>query len=128
VDDSATIRTIIAHTLKVAGYCGVSFADGVKALKWLDEHPDMQPTLVYLDAQMPEIDGYAWATYIKSKPRFHHTAIVLMSGEALGKTKAGIAGVTAYIEKPFTTQTILTTARTYIQANALVAVDKERVS
>jgi twitching motility two-component system response regulator PilG len=120
IDDSPTIRKIIEITLQQEGYSGISFADGISALKWLNEHPDMQPALVFLDVQMPGLDGHAWAHHIKSKPRFHNTIIVMMSGDAVKSAKTSLTGVTNYLAKPFTTQAILTTVRTYIPANALV--------
>jgi CheY-like chemotaxis protein len=108
VDDSPTVRTIMEFTLQQAGYGGISFANGVDALTWLDEHPDMQPAFVFLDIQMQGIDGYEWARQVKSNPRFQHTMLVLMSGRLVDQTKLRAVGITASIEKPFTVQTLLT--------------------
>jgi twitching motility two-component system response regulator PilG len=114
VDDSPTIRKIVEMTLQGAGYRGVSFADGVRALKWLGEHAEMRPGLVFLDVHMSGIDGYEWARQVKSKARFHWTSIVLMSGEAFDREKGRVAGVASYLAKPFTTQALLATTQRYL--------------
>ena len=125
IDDSPTIRKIIEITLQPEGYHGVSFADGASALTWLDEHPNMQPALVFLDVQMPDLNGYEWASQIKGKPGFHHTAIALMSGEAINNDKSRLAGIVTHIKKPFTAQTILTTARAYLPPNTRMSAKTE---
>jgi twitching motility two-component system response regulator PilG len=119
VDDSPTIRKIIEITLQQAGYRGVSFADGVAALTWLDGHPDVLPVFIFIDVQMPGIDGYELTRRIKSQPRFRSTAIILMSGEAMNEHKGRLAGVAAHLKKPFTVHAILTTVQAYVLANAI---------
>jgi CheY-like chemotaxis protein len=123
LDDSPTIRTIIQMTLQSNGYSGISFADGTHALRWLNHHADMQPGLIFLDVNMPRIDGYEWARRVKSQPRFHNTAIVLMSSGATDRIKPRMAGITDYLAKPFTTQTILTTVKTYLPPPAQLRVE-----
>jgi two-component system, chemotaxis family, chemotaxis protein CheY len=128
VDDSPTVRTIAEYTLKSAGYNGVSFANGLRALKWLDEHTDVQPSLVYMDVQMPGLDGYDCALYLTGQSRFQKTAIVLMSAELVEIAKLRLVGATAHMHKPFTVEKLLTTTQTYVPLPAPIVTRKGQVS
>lgn len=57
VDDSSTMRRIIARELTDAGYKVLEAADGMEALsmiEWMDKRPD----LITLDIDMPVMDGF----------------------------------------------------------------------
>jgi CheY-like chemotaxis protein len=62
VDDSATIRHLVAHTLNAAGYIVRMAEDGVKALSMLQEGV---PDLIFMDISMPRMDGYQVCKVIK---------------------------------------------------------------
>jgi len=116
IDDSATIRKVLQTILQREGYSGMSFPDGIAALHWLAEHPDVVPALVFLDVYLPKMDGYEWARRIKALPRYKNTTIVCLSrcNGVIDKLKARLAGAVGSLEKPFITQTILTTVQTYL--------------
>lgn len=50
---------------------------GKEALEMLLKH---EVAVVLIDVCMPELDGFELATMIRSHPRFHRTAIILVSG------------------------------------------------
>jgi DNA-binding NarL/FixJ family response regulator len=59
VDDHATFRALARRMLEVAGYDVVGEAeDGASAL---DQASRLRPSLVLLDVQLPDLDGFAVA-------------------------------------------------------------------
>jgi twitching motility two-component system response regulator PilG len=109
IDDSVTVRKVIEVCLRRAGYAVISFPDGVKALRWLCSPGVRLPDLVFLDIGMPAMDGYAVAQYLRARPQYRQMVIVMISGRrgVLDRLKARLAGATAYLSKPCTTQSIL---------------------
>ena len=122
VDDSPTVRKIMEFTLQQEGYRGMSFPDGVEALKWLYEHQDCIPLLIFIDVEMPKMSGYILTRHLREKSRFQQTPILLMSSRigVIERLKARLAGATEYLVKPFTTQSILTTVQTYLRPTAFL--------
>jgi twitching motility two-component system response regulator PilG len=116
VDDSATVRKILEVCLKRAGYEVISFPDGVEAIRWLATPEARHPRLVFLDIQMPRMDGYVVAKYLKARPLLSDMVIVMLSGRTgiLDRLKGRLAGANEYLTKPFRTQTILAIVQTYL--------------
>ncbi len=116
IDDSPTIRKILEVTHRRQGFSLQTFADGVEALRWLQSHPTMIPSLVYLDICMPRLDGYEVAHHLHSRPHFSAVPIVMLSGKdgVLDRLKGRLVGATGYITKPFRSEEILTATRHYL--------------
>ncbi|KZX57863.1 hypothetical protein A3709_19760 [Halioglobus sp. HI00S01] len=79
VDDAKTIRRLMQHKLTQLG-CEVSLAtDGFKALAVLRKQKiAKQPfDLIFLDIQMPDIDGYECCTLIRNQDR--NVPVVMLS-------------------------------------------------
>jgi twitching motility two-component system response regulator PilG len=114
IDDSLTMRKIVEVSLKREGYAVVSFEDGVQALRALinQELPRI-PDLIILDIDLPKINGYDIARYLRSKPAWKKTTIVILSrhDKMLDRFKAKLAGVNVYLTKPFNTQIFLDVVR-----------------
>jgi twitching motility two-component system response regulator PilG len=120
VDDSPTVRKIMEFTLQQEGYTGMSFPNGIEAFRWLHEHQDCIPQLIFVDVELPKMSGYTLTRHLREKPRFQQIAILLMSSRigTIERLKARLAGATEYLAKPFTTQMLLTTVQTYLQPPA----------
>ncbi len=108
VDDSPTVRRIVASTLERRGYHVVMAADGVQALAVLQ---DVVPDLIFLDVTMPHIDGYKLCRAIKGNATTKGVPIVMLSGKdgLLDKARGMIAGATEYLTKPFEPRTLVGT-------------------
>jgi twitching motility two-component system response regulator PilG len=115
IDDSVTVRKVIEVCLRRAGYAVVSFPDGITALRWLCSPGVRLPDLVFLDIGLPAMDGYAVAQYLRVRPQYRQMVIVMISGRrgVLDRLKARLAGATAYLSKPCTTQSILAIAHAH---------------
>jgi len=67
-------------------------------------------SLVLLDVQMPEMDGYEVATLIHSHPLTNHVPIIFLTANSRGKEnrlKGYSAGAVDYLEKPIEEESLL---------------------
>jgi two-component system chemotaxis response regulator CheY len=103
VDDSASIRDMVAFALKPRGYAVDTAADGAKGLERMKKgHVD----LVITDLNMPVMDGIEMIRAIRADRRFDGVPIVMLTTEAQkSKMMEGkAAGATGWIVKPFDEQ------------------------
>jgi two-component system chemotaxis response regulator CheY len=106
VDDSATIRLLVADTLQQAGF-GVTIAEnGQRALDTLDDGPFQ---LIVSDLNMPIMDGLTFVAQARCHAEHKYAPIVLLTAET-SKSKvsaAKAAGATAWLVKPFNREKLL---------------------
>ena len=123
IDDSLTVRKIVEVCLKREGIDCICFASGNEAIRGLTKHPERVPDLIILDIGLPHMDGYSVARYIRMKPHYNDTAIIILSGHssALDKLKGRLSGAEEYLTKPFTTQHMMALVREHLQINFLSA-------
>ncbi|HQU90704.1 MAG TPA: response regulator [Pyrinomonadaceae bacterium] len=113
VDDSATVRKLIAGKLEKSGHEVFCAADGVEAIEQLDT---MVPDLVLLDITMPRMDGYQVCKVIRGKDATKDVPVVMISGKDgfFDKVRGRMAGTTGYITKPFGPETLMKAVETYL--------------
>ena len=106
VDDSSTMRRMVAFTLKAAGYEVLEACDGAEALKVLKARP---VDMVISDIHMPNLNGIELTRQLRSQPAYGRTPIILLTTESdPGKKAEGrAAGATGWIVKPFTQEQLL---------------------
>ncbi len=100
VDDSASLRQVVAIALKGAGYDVVEACDGKDALNKLT---GQKIHLIISDVNMPNMDDITFVTEAKKKPEYKFTPVIMLTTEA-GETmkQAGqAAGAKAWVVKPF---------------------------
>jgi two-component system, sensor histidine kinase and response regulator len=104
VDDNATNRQILANMLQKWHMHPSSAQSGAKAIVTLGEATGLGRSfpLILLDAQMPEMDGFALAECIKRNPEWRAATVMMLSsagqrGDAMRCRELGIA---AYLTKP----------------------------
>lgn len=121
IDDSATVRMILETILRREGFVVQSFPDGVEAMKWLVSPHGRVPDLIFLDIELPKMDGYEVARRLKKKPPFSTATIIFLSRHhgTLDRLKGRLVGANDSIAKPFETQMILTTVKSYLSVSAL---------
>ncbi|SRR5579884_552654 len=110
IDDSQTVCKILETCLKRECYRVISFKDGVTALRhYIKEEQKPIPDLVFLDIELPYMDGYQVVRYLKANPTFAHTFVVMISRHdgVVDRLKARLAGADSYLIKPMPTQAIL---------------------
>ena len=74
--------------------------DGVDALAILGEHV---PDVILLDIEMPRMDGYEVAAFVRADPRLKDVPIVMITSRAGEKHRARAIelGVNDYLGKPY---------------------------
>lgn len=100
VDDSRTMREMVAFTLRQAGYTVSEAEDGVKALAALKAAP---VDVVITDLNMPNMDGVTLIRHLRAEPRFRSVPILMLTteGDAAKKAEGKGAGATGWLVKPF---------------------------
>lgn len=100
VDDSPTIRKVVASILERRDYQTLLAADGVEALERIaGERPD----LVLVDFVMPRMNGYQLCRELRKRPDLEGLPIVLMSakGDKIRGKFVEQTGALDAITKPF---------------------------
>ena len=100
VDDSASMRQMVAFTLKSAGYHVALAVDGQDA--W-EQTGKRDFDLVLTDQNMPRMDGIRLTKKLRETPKFALTPILILTTESSDEMKnAGrAAGATGWLVKPF---------------------------
>lgn len=106
VDDFATMRRIVKNVLKQIGFKNIVEAeDGTGALKKLKAD---KFDLIMCDWNMPEMPGIELLGKIKADAELKDIPFVMVTAEAQKENilEAVKAGVSNYVVKPFTADTI----------------------
>ena len=101
VDDDPFIRKLVATTLEdVAGFELLEAADGGQAL---EVAAGTAPQLVFLDIDMPHVNGYEVCRRLRAQPDTAQATIVMLTA-AVGEEaerEAEEAGADLFLTKPF---------------------------
>ena len=100
VDDDPFIRKLIATTLEdVAGFELRQAGDGQEALEAASARP---PTIVFLDVNMPRLDGIAACRALRAMPAGAEATIVMLTAAGQDAERdARAAGADLFLTKPF---------------------------
>jgi len=100
VDDSKTIRLIVAKAFKPFDCTVLEAANGVVGLAVASRE---KPDVILLDYTMPVMDGFEVLARLRSDPDLKTTPVIMLTAEAGRETVVKIAklGVRDYLIKPF---------------------------
>jgi two-component system chemotaxis response regulator CheY len=106
VDDSASLRQVVAIALKGAGYSVLEACDGQDALNKLN---GVKIHLIICDVNMPNMDGISFVKQMKTLPNYKFTPVIMLTTEGSDEKKqAGqMAGARAWVVKPFRPEQML---------------------
>ncbi len=110
VDDSASVRQMVAFTLREAGYQVLEAADGRDALSKLD---GAAIQMVITDLNMPNLDGIGLIRSLRANAAYKFVPIVMLTTESQAEKKqeGKSAGATGWIVKPFNPEQLLAVVR-----------------
>ncbi|WP_394201306.1 response regulator [Shewanella waksmanii] len=113
VDDSISIRQMVSHTLKDAGYHVETANDGSDALK-KTQHTKFD--VVISDVNMPNMGGFELVQAIRQIPQYKFIPILMLTTETSAdkKQQGKSAGATGWLVKPFNPDTLLKTLKRVI--------------
>jgi two-component system chemotaxis response regulator CheY len=100
VDDSGSLRQMVAFSLKAAGYEVISAVDGQDGL---NKAKEKTVDLVLTDQNMPIMDGLTLITNLRSLASYQKVPILMLTTESSDemKAKGKAAGANGWLVKPF---------------------------
>ena len=106
VEDSTSLREMIAFVLKEAGYKVLEAKDGQDALDKINGTP---VDMVITDLNMPVMNGIELTKSLRATPKYKFIPIVFLTTESQVQKKdaAKEAGATGWIVKPFKPEQLL---------------------
>jgi chemosensory pili system protein ChpA (sensor histidine kinase/response regulator) len=100
VDDSITVRRVTERFLQRHGMRVVTAKDGLDAISVLSDH---KPDVILLDIEMPNMDGYEFASHVRNDDRHADVPIIMITSRVGDKHRARAIelGVNDYLGKPY---------------------------
>jgi chemosensory pili system protein ChpA (sensor histidine kinase/response regulator) len=100
VDDSITMRRVAERTLLRNGFRVSTAKDGMDAMGKLQTE---YPAVMLLDIEMPRIDGFELATYMRNSEKLKSVPIIMITSRSGDKHRARAEqiGVERYMIKPY---------------------------
>ena len=100
IDDVRVNLRLLSSVVESMGYTTVCFQKAAEATEALI---DEAPSLILLDAMMPDMDGFEFCNTIKNNVKTRDIPVIFISAsmEAEDKKKGFEAGAVDYITKPF---------------------------
>ena len=112
VEDDAINMMLISEVLGKMGFEVIKANNGKQALDMLKEQ---EPVLIFMDVNMPEMDGFATTRMIRKMEGVYATLpIIALTADAMlgDKEKCIEAGMNDYISKPFRLEEIESVLKT----------------
>ena len=114
VDDYADSRALLAMYLRTEGFRVKEAATGMEAL----EVAATQPSLMILDINLPDIDGFEVCRRLKSEPRTAGITVLQVSAtyrEASHRVRGLDGGADAYLTLPVDREELMATVRALLR-------------
>lgn len=110
VDDSTSMRQMVAFTLASGGFIVREAEDGVAALEIARAN---RFDAVITDVNMPRMDGITLIGELRQLPGYRFTPLLMLTTESgvEKKTAGKAAGATGWLVKPFDPAQLLATVR-----------------
>jgi len=124
VDDNWTNRKLVVKLLKPLGFQIREAENGREAIAiWEEWHPD----LIFMDIQMPVLDGYEATRKIRSHPDGRQVPILALTASAFEEHRQEIlkAGCNDFLRKPFRREELLEKLRQYLGVQYVCAATSD---
>jgi len=110
VDDSTSMRQMVAFALSTGGYSVSEAEDGQAAL---DIAKSRRFDAVVTDVNMPRMDGIELIRHLRQLPDYKFTPLLMLTTESGTdkKMEGKAAGATGWLVKPFDPEQLLATVR-----------------
>jgi two-component system chemotaxis response regulator CheY len=114
VDDSPTIRNMIAFTLRAIGVSSIEAADGQEALNKIETG---NIDILIADLNMPKLNGLELISILRKNPKYKKLPMIMVTTET-DRKKGLAAGANEYIVKPFKPQELQSIVSSYISSKS----------
>ncbi|MBX3398802.1 MAG: Hpt domain-containing protein [Gemmataceae bacterium] len=116
VDDSPSVRRVLAALAERQGWTAIAAKDGVEALELLRRGP--LPDIVLSDVEMPRMDGFELLGSIRGQANLARLPVVMITSRAAEKhrRKAMDLGASAYVTKPYQDEALVDIVRHLVRS------------
>ncbi len=99
IEDNPDNRMLVRRVLQVEGYTIFEAVDGNEGLA---KAAELQPDLILMDINLPELDGYEVTARLKQLPGMSRVPIIAVTANVMkgDREKTLAAGCDGYIQKP----------------------------
>jgi chemosensory pili system protein ChpA (sensor histidine kinase/response regulator) len=110
VDDSLSVRRVLAGLLRAAGWEVQLARDGREALELLQDAVRL-PSVLVVDIEMPRMNGYELLASLRREPALSRLPVVFLTSRAGERHRAGALalGADGYLVKPYEDAHLLAT-------------------
>jgi chemosensory pili system protein ChpA (sensor histidine kinase/response regulator) len=100
VDDSVSVRTVVARLMQRQGWQVRTAKDGIEAMEGLHIR---KPDLIILDVEMPRMNGYEFMSSLRAQDVFKEIPVIMLTSRTSAKhrEKAQALGVNGFMTKPY---------------------------
>ena len=116
VEDNELNMKLFRDLLEAHGYQTTGTSNGYEALDLVRK---MRPDLVLMDIQLPQVSGLQVTRWIKDDPELRAIPVVAVTAFAMKGDEERIrqGGCEAYLSKPISVATFLSTVKSYLGDN-----------
>lgn len=111
IEDHSDVRTSFADLLELEGWHVVQAANGIQALRALEE--GLEPSVILLDLELPFMSGWHLHRHLRRDAAFSRIPVVIVTAHDVAA--AGVAGAFAVLQKPMDARQLLDTMRACIE-------------
>jgi two-component system sensor histidine kinase/response regulator len=106
VEDDPHLNMALSETLRSYDFAVESFANGVEALAWLQNH---RPDVILCDILMPEMDGYTLLRHTRATPELRMLPFIFLTARTsmADQRLAREIGVEDYLTKPIDSESLV---------------------
>jgi len=115
VEDNPDNRLLIRRVLVSDGYDVVEAANARDALERIKESA---PSLILMDINMPDMDGYALTAKLRAIPELNQVPIIALTANVMkgDRERSLEAGCDGYLQKPIDIDTLTSQIEKYLTA------------
>jgi two-component system cell cycle response regulator DivK len=115
VEDNPENRLLVRRVLVSEGYDVVEAANARDALERIRESA---PSLILMDINMPDIDGYTLTTKLRAIPELIQVPIIALTANVMkgDRERSLQAGCDGYMQKPIDIDTLTSQIEKYLTA------------
>ncbi len=116
VEDNELNMRLFSDLLEAHGYETFQTREGLKAIEMARKH---KPDLIIMDIQLPEVSGLEVTKWIKDDATLAKIPVVAVTAFAMKGDEKRIrdGGCEAYIAKPITVSSFLSTVRKFVEVD-----------
>jgi two-component system cell cycle response regulator DivK len=112
VEDNNDSREIMNLFITKLGYQAIKAKNSNEAIAFAETEA---PDLIFMDMELPDLDGVKTTAILKQNPKTSHIPVVALTAwmSELWEEKASKVGITTYLLKPISPQTLKQTIEEY---------------